>query len=146
MIRRLAAAALMVLVETSVVATPATATATAMASQPVPPSIPADVAPAPRSAPVAPATSDLGTNDAALIAHLKKTDYVFSTALDQCSGEKLTRHRDGRTQRFEYRAFCVARAAKESDCPGYDVKAQGTVDSPTWATVRTQTLKLRCSG
>lgn len=89
---------------------------------------------------------DLATNDAALIAHIKRTDYVFSLALGRCSGESLTRHREGATQRFEYTAFCSAQAARESDCPGFDVKAQGTVDSPTWATVRTQLLTLKCSG
>jgi hypothetical protein len=89
---------------------------------------------------------DLAADDAALIAHIKKTDYVFSLALGRCSGERLTRHREGGMQRFEYTAFCSARAARESDCPGFDVKARGTVDSPTWATVRTQVLTLKCSG
>ncbi len=88
----------------------------------------------------------LAMSDSALIAHIKKTDYVFSVAFGRCSAEKLTRHREGQTEQFEYAAFCSARAAQESDCPGFDVKAQGTVDSPTWATVRTQTLKLKCAG
>jgi len=91
-------------------------------------------------------TPDLTTNDTALIAHIKKTDYVFSLAFDRCTSEKLTRHHAGNgPQRFEYVAFCSARAAQESDCPGFDVKARGTVDSPTWATVRKQVLTLRCS-
>lgn len=89
---------------------------------------------------------DLATDDSALIAHIKKTDYVFSTAFDRCSSEKLTRRREGRLHRFEYVAFCSARAAQESDCPGFSVRAQGTVDSATWATVRRQTLRLKCSG
>jgi hypothetical protein len=84
-------------------------------------------------------------NDAALIAHIKKYDYIFTTALGVCREDKLTRTASGSERSFEFTALCAARAAQESDCPEYRVRAIGTVDSPTWATVRSITLDLKCN-
>jgi hypothetical protein len=92
------------------------------------------------------AEPNLAVDDAALIAHIKNTDYIFTTALGHCGNEKVTRGGPSDPKRFEYVAFCSARAAQESDCSGYIVKATGTVDSPTWATVRDFRLELQCSG
>jgi hypothetical protein len=92
------------------------------------------------------AAPNLTMDDAALIAHIKKNDYVFTTALGLCSEEKLSRKSSGREMTFELTALCAARAAKESDCPAYRVRAGGTVDSPSWVTVRSLTLTLQCSG
>ena len=83
-------------------------------------------------------------DDAALVAHIKKADYVFTTALGTCRDERLTRAASERERTFEYTAICIAIAAKESDCAEYQVRANGTVDSATWATVRSMALILRC--
>lgn len=88
----------------------------------------------------------LATNDESLIAHIKKTDYVFRTALGQCDQEKIERNLSGDTKRFRYTAHCAAVAADESDCPGYKVTATGTIDSDSWATLRSTTLELECRG
>jgi hypothetical protein len=91
------------------------------------------------------AAPDLVLNDAALIAHIRRNDYIFTTALGVCREEKLTRTAPGSERAFEFTALCAARAAQESDCPEYRVRATGTVDSPSWATVRSITLDLKCN-
>ena len=85
---------------------------------------------------------NLGNDDDALLNHIKRTDYVFTTALGQCESEQTIR--DGNN--FVYTGFCKAKAAKESDCPGYKVTAKGTVDTESWATVRDIKLELKCNG
>lgn len=75
------------------------------------------------------AEGGLTSSDGALIAHIKKTDYVFTTALGDCGNEKIERNFSGDKKRFKYTAYCSAIAAKESDCPGYKVIATGTIDS-----------------
>lgn len=81
-------------------------------------------------------------DDAALISHIKHTDYIFTTALSQCESEQIVR--DGNN--FEFTAVCRARAAIESDCPEYKIDAKGTVDTDSWATVRKIKLELQCHG
>jgi hypothetical protein len=90
------------------------------------------------------AAPSLLVDDAALLAHIKKTDYIFTTALGNCSEEKIIRTTAERERRFEVTALCAARAAQESDCSEYRVRATGTVDSASWATVRSLTLTLQC--
>jgi hypothetical protein len=90
------------------------------------------------------AAPSLLLDDAALIAHIKKNDYIFATALGVCSEEKILRTTAGRERSFEFTALCAARAAKESECPDYRLRATGTVDSESWATVRSMTLTLQC--
>lgn len=92
------------------------------------------------------AAPDLRSDDAALIAHIKRTDFIFTTALGACSGEKIVRSGSGTSARFKYTAYCAARAADASDCPGYKLTAQGTVDTPSEATVRSLKADLECSG
>jgi len=90
------------------------------------------------------AAPSLLLDDVALVAHIKKTDYIFTTALGACREEKLTRATSERERTFEYTAICNSTAAKESECAEYHIRANGTVDSPTWATVRSLALSLRC--
>ncbi len=85
---------------------------------------------------------DLYKDNEALINHIKRTDYVFTTALGECKSENIIREGNN----FEYTAVCKAKAAKESDCPEYKVKAKGTVDTKSWATVREIILNLLCYG
>ena len=81
-------------------------------------------------------------NNETLVSHIKRTDYVFTTALGKCKSEQVIR--DGNN--FEYTAVCKAKAARESDCPEYKVNAKGTVDTESWATVREIKLELQCHG
>ena len=85
-------------------------------------------------------------DDRALINHIKKTDYVFTTALGTCSQEKIERDVSGNKKHFTYTAYCSAKAAQESDCPGYKVVASGTIDTEQWATLRSIKLELECHG
>ena len=89
---------------------------------------------------------DFNSSDTKLISHIKRTDYIFTTALGICSDEKLKRKIVVGSKVFEYFGICKAKAAKASDCPEYIVVARGTVDSPSWATVRSWSLELKCYG
>jgi hypothetical protein len=91
------------------------------------------------------AASPLAT-DSGLIAHLKQSDPVLRQSLRDCKDEVVTRHTTGQTTRFIYRAVCRAKVppSEVGDCH-YRVEARGTVDSPTWATVRRWRLDLECS-
>ncbi len=89
---------------------------------------------------------NLFKNDASLISHVKKTDYIFTTALGKCNSEKLLRNIGNNKKQFKYIAICAAKAAKESDCPEYKVKAIGTIDTNSWATIREIKLVLQCYG
>lgn len=92
------------------------------------------------------AAPSLLLDDAALLAHIKKNDYILTSALGVCSEEKIVRTIAGRERSFDFTALCAARAAKESDCAEYRVRAIGTVDSASEATVRSMTLTLQCRG
>ncbi|KOA97636.1 hypothetical protein AE921_16885 [Xanthomonas arboricola] len=94
------------------------------------------------AAPVVAAGADLSRNDAALIAHIKRTDPVFSRLLGPCTSEQLQRIKGSK---FTYRALCGIRPRPEDDCQTYSVVASGTVDNPAWATVRNVRLSLQCS-
>ncbi|NVJ58833.1 MAG: hypothetical protein HWE27_00505 [Gammaproteobacteria bacterium] len=90
--------------------------------------------------------ADFNNSDTMLISHIKSTDYIFTSALGACTEEQLKRKRVEDSNVFEYLATCKAKAAKVSDCPEYAVVAKGTVDSPSWATVRSWSLELKCYG
>ena len=92
------------------------------------------------------ASPSVAMDDGVLIAHIKKTDYVFTTALSDCSKEKIERNVSGDNKLFKYTAYCSAKAADESDCPVYIVVALGTIDTENWATLRSIKLELECHG
>lgn len=85
---------------------------------------------------------NLFVDNTALIDQIKRTDYVFTTALVECSSEKVSRE----DKNFVYEAVCKARATRSGDCTEYKVKARGTIDTKTWATVRKLQLELQCYG
>jgi hypothetical protein len=86
--------------------------------------------------------TNLRSDDAALIRHIKTTDYIFSKVLGECSEERLTRGQGGQ---FTYSSTCEIAPLPETDCQSYKVTASGTVDNEQWATVRDIRLKLQCS-
>ena len=90
--------------------------------------------------------TNLRKNDAALIAHIKKTDHIFTSALGKCNSEKIHRKISSDEKSFEYIGVCVAKVAQGGDCPEYKVKATGTVDTDSWATLREIKLELQCYG
>lgn len=90
-------------------------------------------------------TPDLRTSNAALIRHIKATDYVFQALLGTCKAESVQRSRKGGSWLFTYRATCSIRPLPHQDCQSYRVTASGTVDTPEWATVRDVHLHLLCS-
>lgn len=92
-----------------------------------------------------PAAPNLRTNDAALIGHIKATDFVFQALLGKCEAETLRRNVQGGLWHFTYKAVCTIRPRPEEDCQRYRVTAMGTVDTPNWATVRDIRLKLLCT-
>ena len=92
-----------------------------------------------------PPKATLLTNDSALMQHVKRTDHVFQSLLDDCRRERLTRGNTGRKATFTYQANCDIRPRPEDDCRSYEVEASGTVDGPEWATVRQIKLTLQCS-
>jgi|SRR5690348_8733253 len=92
-----------------------------------------------------PAAPNLRTNDAALIRHIKATDFVFQALLGKCEAETLQRNIQAGLWRFTYKATCAIRPRPEQDCQRYKVTALGTVDTPNSATVRDIRLKLLCS-
>ncbi|MFN3311764.1 MAG: hypothetical protein ACK40R_08700 [Thermomonas sp.] len=94
------------------------------------------------SAPVVAAAPDLSRSNAALIAHIKRMDPVFSRLLGPCTGEQLQR---GKGSTFTYRAVCGIKPRPEDDCQAYSVVASGTVDNAGWATLRNIRLSLQCS-
>ena len=98
------------------------------------------------SAPVVLAESEnLTTDDAKLIEHIKRTDHILSTSLGKCSAETLHRSTRNTEFHFKYSAHCAIKPAPEDDCPEYLVQAMGTVDSPSWATIRELKLELQCT-
>ena len=92
------------------------------------------------------AASDLRTDDAALVHHIKATDFVFRTLLTACRNESLRRSVNHGSPHFIYEGTCAIKPPTEEDCQFYQVAASGTVDTSTWATVRELQLKLICSG
>ena len=92
-----------------------------------------------------PASPNLRVDDAALIRHIKATDFVFRSTLGVCRNESLHRSKARGIPSFVYKAKCVIKPRPEEDCQHYQVTASGTVDTTTWATVRDIRLKLLCS-
>jgi len=88
---------------------------------------------------------DLITNNAKLIEHIKRTDHILSSSLGTCSDETLQRITHGVELHFKYFAHCAIKPAPEDDCPEYIVRAAGTVDSSSWATIRELQLELQCT-
>ncbi len=88
---------------------------------------------------------DLITNDTKLIEHIKRTDHILSGSLGTCSDETLQRITHGVERHFKYFAHCAIKPIPEDDCPEYVVQAEGTVDSPSWATIRELKLELQCT-
>jgi hypothetical protein len=84
-------------------------------------------------------------SDSALIKHIKSSDFVFRSVLDNCSKERVSRKIVSGKRTFQYRADCEIKPKPETDCQSYRVEATGTVDTPEWATVRAIRLKLECS-
>ena len=97
-------------------------------------------------APAALAATDLGKNNAALVQHIKTTDFVFRAVLGKCSNEHVVRFRRHGLLYFTYSATCAINPLPEEDCGHYKVSATGTVDTPENATVRDTRLELLCSG
>jgi hypothetical protein len=91
------------------------------------------------------ASPNLRVDDAALIRHIKATDFVFRATLGVCRNESLRRGKARGIPSFVYRAKCVIKPRPEEDCQYYQVTASGTVDTTTWATVRDTRLMLLCS-
>ena len=69
------------------------------------------------------ATPDLSMDDGDLIAHIKRTGHIFTTALGKCDSEQLRRNAVGGRKQFEYVALCAVKPAPEDDCPEYKVRA-----------------------
>jgi hypothetical protein len=92
-----------------------------------------------------PSAANLRTNDAALIRHIKATDFVFQALLGKCEAGTLQRNIQGGLSYFTYKAVCAIRPRPEADCQRYRVTAMGTVDTPDNATVRDIRLKLLCT-
>ena len=91
------------------------------------------------------AQPDLRVDDAALIRHIKATDFVFRSTLGACRNESLHRGQSHGASRFTYKATCVINPRPEEDCQHYQVTASGTVDTTSSATVRDIRLRLLCS-
>ena len=91
------------------------------------------------------APPNLHVDDAALIRHIKATDFVFRSTLGVCRNESLQRSNAHGASHFTYKAKCVINPRPEEDCQHYQVTAAGTVDTTTSATVRDIRLKLLCS-
>lgn len=91
------------------------------------------------------ALPNLRIDDAALIRHIKATDYVFRSALGVCRNESLQRSKIRGIPSFVYKAKCLINPRPEEDCQNYQVTASGTVDTIDWATVRDIRLRLLCS-
>ena len=95
---------------------------------------------------VRPATPNLRVDNPALIRHIKATDFVFRAVFGTCTNESLQRSSVNGKALFRYQAKCAIKPAPDNgDCGAYQVTARGTVDTPTWATVRDIRLKLLCS-
>ena len=84
-------------------------------------------------------------NDAALLKHIKSSDLIFRTVLGKCDKERVDRSVVAGRRSFVYRAQCEIKPKPENDCQFYRVEASGTIDTPTWATVRDIHLKLQCT-
>lgn len=89
--------------------------------------------------------TDMRLSDGTLINYIKNTDPVFQRVLGTCHSEKLVRTQTAADHLFTYTAQCDEAPADEDDCYGYAVKADGTVDSASVATVRNLSLALQCS-
>jgi hypothetical protein len=89
---------------------------------------------------------DLRADEAALIQHIKATDFVFHSLLGTCRNESLQRSINHGVPHFVYKATCAINPRPGEDCQFYQVAASGTVDTSAWATVRDIRLKLLCSG
>lgn len=87
---------------------------------------------------------DLRYDDSALIQHIKRTDPTFQAVLGKCAGEKLARSKQQDLRNFTYTAKCDIKPDQQGDCPSYKIKAVGTVDTASWATVRNISLQLQC--
>jgi hypothetical protein len=98
------------------------------------------------AAPAAVAATDLGTDNAALVQHIKTTDFVFRAVLGKCSNERVVRFRRNDLLYFTYSATCAISPLPEEDCGHYKVSATGTIDTPENATVIDTRLELLCSG
>lgn len=88
---------------------------------------------------------DVSKNDAELIQHIKKHDFVFNAVLGKCHNEQLHRSNKKDLKFFNFKAICEIKPLPETDCQSYRVTASGTVDTPEWATVRNMQLELQCS-
>ena len=98
------------------------------------------------AAPTAHAATDLGKDNAALLQHIKTTDFVFRAVLGKCSNERVVRFRRNGLLYFTYSANCAINPLPDEDCGHYKVSATGTIDTPENATVRDTRLQLLCSG
>jgi hypothetical protein len=98
------------------------------------------------AAPAAHAATDLGKDNAALLQHIKTTDFVFRAVLGNCSNEHVVRFRRHGLLYFTYSATCAINPLPDEDCGYYKVSATGTIDTPENATVRDTRLELLCSG
>jgi hypothetical protein len=97
------------------------------------------------SAPAVAALANLGSDDGALIKHIKATDHIMKTSLGACHSERLSRSTRNDAKVFRFTASCQIRPLPKDDCPSYKVTATGTVDTPSWATVRDMRLELECT-
>ena len=92
-------------------------------------------------------STSLAASDSALIRHLRTAEPLFRTVLGVCSQQKLERSGTASRMSFVYHATCVIRRppSEAGACARYVVEASGTIDSPTWASVREWRLRLECS-
>lgn len=86
-------------------------------------------------------------SDSTLVAFLRRTDPVFRRLLGRCWDERVTRDGAGIGRSFSYRAVCEqSPPSGDDDCATYEIRAYGSIDTPTWATVRRWELRLQCGG
>ena len=90
--------------------------------------------------------NNLLTDDNALIHFVMPANWSFGRVLEPCQTLKLHRqHYDG-YRGFRIQGVCPIKglADGDSECPSYLIQADGTVETPSHATIRKMTLTLKC--
>jgi hypothetical protein len=82
------------------------------------------------------------------LAYVLKNDSVLSRTFGACPDLTFKRTQAKASKAFLIEGTCNVKdnPEEDADCPAYQVRATGTIDTPTHWTVRQLQLTLACSG